>query len=141
MAKTVVRPHASGYPREVARRLFVIEDDLFFAQRVRQVASRIGVPLEALSIPAARERTWDPGSVVVLQATLNRDRQLALIGELTHRDPAPTVVAVTGHLESELRSRAKALGAMLAAHSSMERSIGRALGLSCPDGGASPRPD
>lgn len=119
----------------------MVEDDLFFAQRVRLVAARIGVPLEALSIQAARGRSWEPGSVVVVQATLNRDRQLSLIDELTHRDPAPTVVAVTGHLEQELRARVKALGAVLAAHSSMERSIARALGISGRDGGASSRPE
>jgi len=119
----------------------VIEDDLFFAQRVRQLAARIGVPLEALSIRAALERSWEAGSVVVVQATLNRDRQLSLIEDLTHRDPPPIVVAVTGHLERELRARAKAAGAMLAAHSSMERTVARALDVSGPDGGGSSRPE
>lgn len=122
------------------RRLFVIEDDLFFAQRVRQVAARIGVLIEAVSIRAARERPWEANDVVVLQATLNPDRQLVLVEQLTAGQPAPIVIAVTGHLETELRRRAKARGALLAAHSSMERSIARALGVSAPDDAASSPP-
>jgi ActR/RegA family two-component response regulator len=124
----------------VTRRLFVIEDDLFFAQRVRQVASRIGVPIEGVSLQQARESAWEPDSVVVVQATLNPDRQLGLIEQLVARQPAPIVIAVTGHLETELRQRVKARGALLAAHSSMERSIARALGISAPDDAASSRP-
>lgn len=123
----------------MTRRLFVVEDDLFFAQRVRQVAGRIGVPIEGLSIRAARERSWEADDVVVLQATLNPDRQLELVEQLTSRQPAPIVIAVTGHLEAELRRRAKARGALLAAHSAMERGIARALGVSAPDDAASSR--
>jgi CheY-like chemotaxis protein len=122
------------------RRLFVVEDDLFFAQRVRQLAGRIGVPIQGVSIPAARERPWKPDDVVVLQATLNSDRQLALVEQLRARQPAPIVIAVTGHLETDLRRRAKARGAVLAAHSSMERSIARALGVNAPNDAASSRP-
>jgi hypothetical protein len=43
------------------------------------------------------------------------------------------VIAVSGHLETEKRSRAKALGAILAAHSSMERVLARALETSPGD--------
>lgn len=111
----------------MAARLYVIQDELFFAERVRMTARRLGVELELLSPPAAENRVWEPGSVVALQVTLNPERQLELIGRLVSASPAPKVVAVTGHLEAEKRSRARALGAILAAHSSMERVLARAL--------------
>lgn len=111
----------------MAARLYVIQDELFFAERVRMTARRLGVELELLSPPAAENRVWEPGSVVALQVTLNPERQLELIGRLVNASPAPKVVAVTGHLEAEKRSRARALGAILAAHSSMERVLARAL--------------
>jgi DNA-binding NarL/FixJ family response regulator len=92
------------------------------------------VPVEALSPAAAQSRAWAPGDVVVLQATLRPDRQLDLVVELARRQPAPVIVAVTGHLETALRQRLKAAGAVLAAHSAMDRVLARALALS--DGGA-----
>ena len=118
----------------MSKRLYVVEDDLFFAQRVRAAAARLDVPVEGLSPVAARSRAWEPTDVVVLQATLRPDQQLDLVGELAGRQPAPVVVAVTGHLETALRQRLKAAGATLAAHSAMDRVLARALGLS--DGGA-----
>jgi ActR/RegA family two-component response regulator len=118
----------------VSKRLFVVEDDLFFSQRVRASAGRLRVPVEALSPAAAQSRAWAPGDVVVLQATLRPDRQLDLVVELARRQPAPVIVAVTGHLETALRQRLKAAGAVLAAHSAMDRVLARALALS--DGGA-----
>ncbi|MDQ6883077.1 MAG: response regulator [Candidatus Dormibacteraeota bacterium] len=113
----------------MARRLYVVQDDLFFAERVRATARRLGLSLTALSPSEASERHWDPGSVVVVQVTLNPGRQLAMIEQLKLANPAPRVVAVSGHLETELRARARALGAVLAAHSSMERVLTRAMQL------------
>jgi DNA-binding LytR/AlgR family response regulator len=114
----------------VSQRLYVVEDDLFFSERVRAAARRLGVPLEGLSMAAARSRAWAQADVVVLQATLRPDRQVDLVGELARREPAPVVVAVTGHLETALRQRLKAAGAVLAAHSAMDRVLARALALS-----------
>ena len=123
----------------MSKRLFLVEDDLFFSQRVRAAAARLGVSVEGLSPAAARSRTWQPAEVVVLQATLRPDWQLDLVGDLAGRQPAPLVVAVTGHLETALRQRLKAAGAVLAAHSAMDRVLARALALS--DGGADAPPD
>jgi DNA-binding LytR/AlgR family response regulator len=114
----------------VSKRLYVLEDDLFFSQRVRAAAGRLGVSVEGLSPAAARSRAWESTDVIVLQATLRPDQQLDLVGELARREPAPVVVAVTGHLETDLRQRLKAVGALLAAHSAMDRVLARALGIS-----------
>jgi DNA-binding NarL/FixJ family response regulator len=111
----------------MARRLFVVEDDLMFAQRVRAAAGRLQVDVESLSAQQARERAWVAGDVLVLQATLRPEQQLELVDQLTQRQPAPVVIAVTGHLETELRDRLKRLGATLAAHSAMDRVLARAL--------------
>jgi len=125
----------------VARRLYVVQDDLLFAQRVRAAAGRLGVPVEAIAAGDARARTWDRDQVVVLQATLRPEQQTALVDQLVHRQPAPVVVAITGHLETALRQRLKALGATLAAHSGMDRVLARALGTSgVPDADARPHP-
>jgi DNA-binding NarL/FixJ family response regulator len=114
----------------VPRRLFVVEDDLMFAQRARAAAGRLGVNAEGVSRAGATSRAWEDGDVVVVQATLRPGQQVALVQELLERQPAPTVVAVTGHLETDLRRRLKALGATLAAHSAMDRVLARALGVS-----------
>ena len=114
----------------MAGRLVVVEDDLLFAQRVRAAAGRLGVPVEAIGATAARSRAWNDDDVVVLQATLRPEQQVALVDQLIHRAPAPVVIAVTGHLETALRRRLRALGATLAAHSSMDRVLARALGIS-----------
>ncbi len=114
----------------MSKRLYVVEDDLFFSQRVRAAAGRLRVPVEGLSPAAARSRAWESTDVIVLQATLRPDQQLDLVGELARRVPAPVVVAVTGHLETALRQRLKAAGALLAAHSAMDRALARALGIS-----------
>jgi ActR/RegA family two-component response regulator len=114
----------------VSKQLYVVEDDLFFSQRVRAAAGRLGVPVEGLSPAAARSRAWTPADVVVLQATLRPERQVDLVSELMRREPAPLVVAVTGHLETALRQRLKAAGALLAAHSAMDRVLARSLGIS-----------
>jgi CheY-like chemotaxis protein len=113
----------------VSRRLYVVEDDLFFSQHARAAAGRLGVPVEGLSPDAARLRAWTPADVVLLQATLRPDQQVDLVSELVQREPAPVVVAVTGHLETALRQRLKAAGALLAAHSAMDRVLARALGI------------
>ena len=75
--------------------------------------------------------------MVLLQATLRPEQQLELVGHLTHLRPAPVVIAVTGHLETELRQRLKAQGATLAAHSGMDRVLARALGINVPGDAAS----
>lgn len=110
-----------------------------FAQRLRAAAGRLGIPVQAVSPADARTRAWDGDQVVVLQATLRPEQQLELIDHLTGRDPAPVVIAVSGHLETELRQRLKAAGAILAAHSGMDRVLARALRVNVP-GDAAPRP-
>jgi len=117
----------------VSKRLYLVEDDLFFSQRVRAAAGRLGVPVEGLSPAAAQSRVWAPADVVVLQATLRPEQQVALVSELIRHEPAPVVVAVTGHLETALRQRLKTAGAVLAAHSAMDRVLARALRLSDDD--------
>lgn len=113
-----------------------------FAQRVTAAARRLGVPLQVVPAAEAPGLAWTPDDVIVVQATLWPEKQLALIDRLIHRQPAPTVVAVTGHLETELRRRLKAAGAILAPHSSMDPVLARALGISDgPDAGrGQPRP-
>jgi CheY-like chemotaxis protein len=122
----------------VARSLFVVEDDLLFAQRARAAAARLGIPVQGVSPGDARNRAWEADQVVVLQATLRPEQQLELVNHLTHLQPAPVVVAVTGHLETELRQRLKAQGATLAAHSGMDRVLARALRISGDDADVRP---
>ena len=90
-------------------------------------ARRLGLEASPLSPSEAQARHWETNSVVALQVTLNPERQLELVKRLTRLTNPPRVVAVSGHLETELRARARALGAILAAHSSMERVLSRAL--------------
>jgi ActR/RegA family two-component response regulator len=123
----------------VARDLFIVEDDLLFAQRARAAAGRLGIAAQGVSPADARTRAWDRDQVVLLQATLRPEQQLELVGHLTHLRPAPVVIAVTGHLETELRQRLKTQGATLAAHSGMDRVLARALGINAP-GDAAPHP-
>jgi len=113
----------------MARTLFLIEDELLFAQRLRAAAGRLAVTVEGLAPAQARNRTWTRDEVVVLQATLRPEQQLQLIDHLTGLDAAPVVIAVTGHLETELRQRLKARGAILGTHSGMDRVLARALGV------------
>jgi CheY-like chemotaxis protein len=114
----------------LARRLYVIQDDLMFAQRALAAARRLGVSVQTISQAEARTRAWTGDDVVVLQATLRPQRQLALIDQLVQHAPPPIVVAVTGHLEIELRRQLKAKGARLAAHSAIDRALARALEIS-----------
>jgi len=114
----------------MARMLFLVEDELLFAQRLRAAAERLAVPVEALTPTQARNRTWTRDQVVVLQATLRPEKQRELIEHLRGLEAAPVVIAVTGHLETELRQRLKARGAILATHSGMDRVLARALGVS-----------
>ena len=114
----------------MARTLFLVEDELLFAQRLRAVAGRLRVPVQGLSPTQARNASWTRDEVVVLQATLRPEQQLELIDHLKGRDAAPVVIAVTGHLETELRQRLKARGTILATHSGMDRVLARALGVS-----------
>lgn len=126
----------TGYRAAVARRLFVVTDELLFVQRLLAAARRLGTTAEPISPSDARTRAWDPDDVVVLQATLRPEAQLGLVDQLTQRRPAPVVIAVTGHLETELRRKLKARGAILAPHSGMDRVLARALGVSVPDDAA-----
>ena len=103
-------------------------------------ARRLRVEVELLSPAAAENRQWEPDSVVALQVTVNPERQLELVQRLMQAAPPPRVVAVTGHLEAEKRSRARALGAILAAHSSMERVLARALKVNAGNDDASLKP-
>ena len=129
----------TGYPAAVARRLFVVADELLFVQRLLAAAKRLETPVEQVSPAEARTRAWASDDVVVLQATLRPQQQLELVDHLTQLRPAPKVIAVTGHLETELRQQLKARGAILAAHSGMDRVLARALGVSVPSD-AAPNP-
>jgi CheY-like chemotaxis protein len=120
----------------VAATLFLVEDELLFAQRLRAAAGRLAVPVEALTPTQARNRPWTRDEVVVLQATLRPEQQLELIDHLRGLEAAPVVIAVTGHLETELRQRLKARGVILAAHSGMDRVLARALRISDARGDA-----
>jgi CheY-like chemotaxis protein len=131
---------STGYSAAVPRHLFFVEDELMFGQRLRAAARRLGVPVEPVSPAEARTRAWERDQVVVLQATLRPEQQLELVDHLTELEPAPVVIAVTGHLETELRQRLKARGAILAAHSGMDRTLARVLGVSVPGDAASRRP-
>ena len=123
----------------MGRTLFLVEDELLFAQRLRAAAGRLGIPVQSLTPAGARRRAWNRDEVVVLQATLRPEQQLELIDHLLRLEPAPIVIAVTGHLETELRQRLRARGAILAAHSGMDRVLARALGVSVPgDAGSGP---
>jgi len=101
-----------------------------FAHRARGMAGRLGVASEGITRSDALTRHWDASDVVLVQATLRPQQQVDLVERLVGRQPPPTVVAVTGHLETELRQRLKAIGATLAAHSAMDRVVARALGVS-----------
>ena len=101
-----------------------------FAQRLRAAAGRLRIAVQALSPAQARNRSWTRDEVVVLQATLRPEQQLELIDHLRGLDAAPVVIAVAGHLETELRQQLKARGAILATHSGMDRVLTRALGVS-----------
>ena len=114
----------------MARTLFLVEDELLFAQRLRAAAGRLRVPVQGLSPTQARNRSWTRDEVVVLQATLRPEQQLELIDHLRGLEAAPVVIAVTGHLETELRQRLKTRGVILATHSGMDRVLARALGVS-----------
>lgn len=108
--------------------VYLVQDDLFFAARVAALARRLGLDLRVLTPTEVEQASVEPGGVVIVQVTLHPDRQLALIERLRARQPPPTVIAVAGHLETPLRRRARALGALVASHSSMERTIARAYG-------------
>ena len=108
------------------RRLAVIQDDLFFAARVEQHARRLGVITERIRPDQVDGLAPDHDRVVVLQLTLHPDKQLGLLERLLARLPEQRVVAVTGHLETALRRRARALGVSLASHSAMDRTLARA---------------
>ncbi len=107
--------------------LFVLQDDLFFSARVEAVARRLGLTVRPIALQEVMQ--FEPGSVVVLQLTLNPARQLQLVERLRAKDPPPTVVAVAGHLETDLRRHARAIGAVVGSHPAMERTIARASGL------------
>lgn len=106
-----------------------------FAQRARAAAARLQVPIQPLAASDVPTQSWLGDEVVLLQATLRPERQLALVERLIAARPAPRVVAVTGHLETTLRERLRKLGARLATHSSIDRPLARALELSDGDAG------
>jgi len=114
-----------------------------FAQRAIAAARRLGVSAEIIAPGDLGTHGWNLGDVVVLQATLRPERQLTLVDQLVHAATAPIVVAVTGHLETELRRELKARGVRLAAHSAMDRVLARALDLSDDDvdAAATPHPE
>lgn len=121
---------STGYCGPVSAHLFVIQDDLMFAQRALSAGRRLGATVQTVSHDDARTRVWHADDVVVVQATLRPEQQLALIDQVLQQNPQPIVVAVTGHLETDLRRRLKAKGVRLAAHSAMDRVLARALDLS-----------
>lgn len=129
-------PTSRGYAGLVPSRLLVVSDDLFFAARAQAAATRLGISAEQLTPADVETRPATPDDVVVLQITLHPERQLALLERLRSRKPAPVVVAVAGHLETELRRKAKSLGATLASHSGLDRALARAAGVS--DAGGRP---
>ena len=112
-----------------------------FAQRAIAAARRLGVSAEIIAPGDVGTHGWKSGDVVVLQVTLRPERQLALVDQLLHAAPAPIVVAVTGHLETERRRELKARGVRLAAHSAMDRVLARALDLNDDDHVAAPDPE
>jgi DNA-binding response OmpR family regulator len=129
------RPTSHGYAGQVPSRLLVVSDDLLFAARAQAAGTRLGLRVEQIT-PGDIEARAGSDDVVVLQVTLNSERQLALLQRLRSRKAAPMVVAVAGHLETELRRKAKALGASLASHSGLDRALARAAGIS--DAGGPP---
>ncbi|HYM51215.1 MAG TPA: hypothetical protein VET65_11690 [Candidatus Limnocylindrales bacterium] len=108
------------------RTLLVVQDDLFFAARVQAAARRLRIPVAMVSPRELEARPAAKDLVIVMQLTIDPERQLALLQRLRARDPAPTVVAVSGHLEVDLRRRAKALGARLATNSALDRALQKA---------------
>ncbi len=113
----------------MARQLKVVHDDLFFAARVQAHARRLGLSTELINPGQIDHLLPDDEVVIVLQLTLNPERQLALLERLRTRSPSQPIVAVTGHLETDLRRRARKLGAILASNSAMERVLARACGI------------
>ena len=112
-----------------------------FAQRARAAAARLQVAVESLSADRISGHAWQGDEVALVQATLRPERQLGLIERLIASRPAPRVLAVTGHLETALRERLRRMGVRLAAHSSLDRALARALEVSdAHDRGASPLP-
>ncbi len=111
------------------RQLKVVQDDLFFAARVQALAQRLGLSVELIRPGEIDRLLPDDDVVIVLQLTLNPDRQLALLERLRTGFPSQPIVAVTGHLETDLRRRARKLGAILASHSAMDRVLARASGI------------
>ena len=128
------RPTSRGYAGQVPSCLLVVSDDLFFAARAQAAATRLGLSAEQITPADVEARVATPDDVVVLQITLHSERQLALLQRLRSRKPAPVVVAVAGHLETELRRKAKSLGASLASHSGLDRALARATGISDASG-------
>ena len=112
-----------------------------FAQRALLAARRLGVSAETISPHQAQTHVWSADDVVVLQATLRPEAQLQLVDHLLEQAPRPIVVAVTGHLETDLRRKLKARGVRLAAHSAVDQALARALDLSDDARGARARPD
>ena len=109
------------------RHLLVVQDDLFFSSMVEGHARRLGIPVEGVSRAAATARAADRDAVVVMQLTLNPERQLTLLQQIRAQHPQSVVVTVTGHLETQLRRRARALGARLASNSRLARTLERAV--------------
>src|SRR5207249_8807629 len=96
-----------AYPGLMPPPLLVLQDDLFFGARVQAAARRLGLEVELVSPREIEARARDEGAVVVMQLTLRPERQLLLLERLRRAQPKATVLAVSGHLEGDLRRRAK----------------------------------
>ncbi len=116
----------------MARTLNLMQDDLFFASRVQAHARRLGLQVEIVSPRDVEARAFTPDSVVVIQLTIQPERQFALLERLRSRYPDLAVIAVSGHLETELRRRAKRLGAVLATNSALDRTLASVCGIQAP---------
>jgi DNA-binding NarL/FixJ family response regulator len=111
------------------RTLLILQDDLFFSSMVQAHARRLGIPMEMVTPATIEARAAGRDAVVIMQLTLHPERQLTLLRELRQASPTLPVVAVSGHLETALRRRARDLGARLASNSGLDRALLRAFDL------------
>jgi hypothetical protein len=103
------------------RTLLILQDDLFFSSMVQAHARRLGIPMEMVTPATIEARAAGRDAVVIMQLTLHPEQRQA--------SPTLPVVAVSGHLETALRRRARDLGARLASNSGLDRALLRAFDL------------